>query len=164
MKRSLLLACALLAGPAMAQTPADSGNSDSEAAKRALDLSVPQQPITYGTDPVYKADPPGAYYGDTSGTSASAQKAAATQALAEAEQARADRCKGDVHGSVATGFGYSSRGGNSNYQAANLNLCKTYYNDDGKPREVGISISVGQSEGHGGYYGHGGYGYPYGGW
>ncbi|ELP98017.1 hypothetical protein [Xanthomonas translucens] len=166
MKRSLLVACALLAGPAMAQTSADagSGSSDREAAKRALDLSVPQQPITYGSDPVYKADPPGAYYGDTSGTSASAQKASATHAVAEAEQARADRCKGDVHGSVATGFGYSSRGGNSNYQAANLNLCKTYYNDDGKPREVGISISVGQSEGHGGYYGRGGYGYPYGGW
>ncbi|WP_369943633.1 hypothetical protein [Xanthomonas medicagonis] len=159
MKRSLLLACALLAGPAMAQTTADSGSRDSEAAKRALDLSVPQQPITYGGDTTYKADPPGAYYGDTSGTSASAQKAAAAQAQADAAQAQADRCKGEVHGAVATGFGYSKRGGNSNYQAANLNLCKTYYNDDGKPREVGISISVGQSEGPG-YYGRGGY--PYG--
>ncbi|WP_019799904.1 hypothetical protein [Xanthomonas sp. NCPPB 1132] len=164
MNRSLLfLVCTLLAGPALAQT-ADA-TSDSEAAKRKLDLSVPQQPITYA-DPGTKADPPGTYYGDTSGTSASAQKAAAAQARAEALQAQADRCNGDVHGSVATGIGYSTHGGNSNYQAANLNMCKTSYTDDGKPRQMGISISVGRGDGPAfgrGYY-PGAYGPPPFGW
>lgn len=159
MKRSsLLLACLLFTGPALAQT-----GTGSDATKRALDLSVPQEPIKYASDPVYNADPPGAYYGDTSGTSASAQKAQAAQAQAEYAQAQADRCKGEVHGSVSTGIGYSKRGGNSNYQAADLNLCKTYYNDDGKPHQIGISISVGQGEGPGFGYGPGwGGGYPYG--
>ncbi|WP_045767766.1 hypothetical protein [Xanthomonas albilineans] len=167
MKRSLLLfISALLAGPVLAQSAA-SGN-DSEAAKRKLDLSVPQPPpITYGSQPGYKADPPGAYYGDTSGTSASAQKAAAKRAQAEAAQAQADRCNGDLHGGVATGIGYSKQGGNSNYQAANLNMCKTSYNDDGKPRQMGISISVERGAGSlfgRGYYPGGGYGPPPFGW
>ncbi len=159
MKRSALLIAAMLTtGVAAAQTAGTSSAAD------ALDLSVPAQPIKYRSDPVQSADPPGTYYGDTSG-----RRGAVSQQLpaADGEVAQADYCQGDVHGSVSTGIGYSKRGGNSNYQAANVNLCKTYYNDDGKPRQIGVSISVGQGEGPGfgrGYYAPGGYGPPPFGW
>ncbi|MEE7546643.1 hypothetical protein HF319_05995 [Xanthomonas sp. Kuri4-1] len=161
MKRMFLLLGALLAAGAAS---AQANDTSTAATARELDLSVPQEHIQYRSDPTYQADAPGTYYGDKSGRSASAAKAAAE---AEAAVAQADSCQGEVHGSVSTGIGYSSRGGNSNYQAANLNLCKTYYNDDGKPRQIGVSISVGQGEGPGygrGYYGRGGYGAPPFGW
>ncbi|MEQ4575647.1 MULTISPECIES: hypothetical protein [Gammaproteobacteria] len=151
MNRTLLLLGALLAcASAMAQEPAGAGTSASD-----LDLSVPQAPIQYRSDPTYAKDPPGTFYGDKSGKSASA-----TVREQQRIAARAEQCQGQLHGSVAAGVGYSSRGGNSNWQGANLHSCKTYYDDDGNPREVGISISVGRSEGPG-YFGHP-YGYGHG--
>lgn len=73
---------------------------------------------------------------------------------------RAEQCQGKLHGAVETGMGYASRGGNSNWQAVNLNSCKTYYDDDGKAHQIGVSISVGRGEGpiFGPRYGPGGYG------
>lgn len=139
MKTALLLIGALAMAPAMAGENAQTdGDAKSDAA--ALDLSLPKS----ATD--YAKAPPGAWYGDTSGVPA----AAGTDARATA---RDERCQGELHGSVAAGMGYSRRGGNSNWQALNLNSCKTYYNDDGDAREVGISISVGQYDGPGGRYG-----------
>ncbi|KHM95367.1 hypothetical protein OR60_08615, partial [Xanthomonas vesicatoria] len=64
MKRSLLLLATLFsAGGALAQT----GDVSAEAASaRALDLSVPQAPLQYRSDPEYSTDPPGTFYGDKS--------------------------------------------------------------------------------------------------
>lgn len=150
MKRSLILLGALIASTsAWAQentsstTSTDDTSTNSTAVSASdLDLSVPNDPIQYRSDSddtSYKKDPPGTYYGDTSGKPAS--KAVA------AEESTTDRCEGKLHGSVATGFGYSSHGGNANWQAANINSCKTFYDDDGNAHEVGISISVGQGDG-----------------
>ncbi|MFT4248250.1 MAG: hypothetical protein QM581_09465 [Pseudomonas sp.] len=151
MKYSLLLLGALFAcTSAMAQ---ETGTTDTDTSASALDLSVPKEPIQYRGDTGYSKDPPGTFYGDKSGKSASA-----TVREQQRIAARAEQCKGELHGSVTTGFGYSSRGGSSNWQGANLNSCKTYYDDDGNAREVGISISVGRSEGPG-YFGRGPYGY-----
>ncbi|HBK47735.1 MAG TPA: hypothetical protein DDZ67_15160 [Xanthomonadaceae bacterium] len=159
MKRSLLIACALLASAnalAQADDVTTSGNP-------ALDLSVPREPIQYRSDPTYSSDPPGAYYGDKSG-----KPAAATVREQQRIAAQAEQCQGELHGSVTAGVGYSNHGGNSNWQGANLNSCKTYYGDDGKPRTIGVSISVGRGEGAlfgPGYYGGPGwYGPGPGGW
>lgn len=162
--RLLLLSLLLGAGAASAQSAEPAAPSDDTAAvagsrssAAALDLSVPQAPIQYRSDPTYSDDPPGTFYGDKSGRVASAE---AAQAPVTAE----DVCQGKLHGSVTTGIGYSRRGGNSNWQGANLNSCKTYYDDNGKPHQIGISISVGRSDGPG-FYGPGwGGGYPPFGW
>ena len=124
----LLIACLLAASPALAADNAATPSAEE------LDLSLPASAGSH------RNDPPGTWYGDTSGVPASAQKR--SRALTREEQ-----CQGELHGSVAAGVGYSSRGGNSNWQAMNLHSCKTYYNDEGEAREVGVSISVGQFDG-----------------
>lgn len=135
----LLLACLLVAVPALAEDKPASTDATTSAEK--LDLSLPKS----ATD--YRNDPPGTWYGDTSGVPASTDPAARGEALTDEAQ-----CQGELHGSVAAGIGYASHGGNSNWQAVNLHSCKTYYNDDGEAREVGVSISVGQYDGPDGRY------------
>ncbi|MFC7520902.1 hypothetical protein ACFQS6_13575 [Xanthomonas populi] len=154
MKRSLLLLVTLFAaGGALAQ--AGDGSAEPVAA-RSLDLSIPQAPVQYRSDPEVPTDPPGTFYGDKSGPQPALSRPNAASIAAE----RAEQCQGKLHGAVETGMGYSSRGGNGNWQAVNLNSCKTYYDDDGKAHQIGVSISVGRDGGpiFGPRYGPGGYG------
>lgn len=112
------------------------GNGQSGA--KALDLSVPGQP-TYSyapTDPRGSSMPPGSSPYDPAKRFASSNSAAQSQL--------ADTCDGKPHGSATVGVGYSSRMGNSNFQTAQLNTCKRYYDDNGNAREVGVSIGIGQ--------------------
>jgi len=69
-----------------------------------------------------------------------------------------------VTGSVTTGVGYSSRGGNSNWNAADIHLCKETVSDAGNLNTMQLNLRVGRYDGPGypGYYG-GGFG-PYGGY
>jgi hypothetical protein len=129
--RALLLAGGLfVAAPAPAQ----------EDAARALDLTVRQEPIRFQTigaasDSDVRNDPPGTWYGDHGA------RPAADQA------GRAGNNDWQVHGSVEAGIGWSSRGGNSNWQGANINLDKTYVHDDGDTSRVNIDLNVGRGEG-----------------
>lgn len=133
-----LFASLLIAAPACAAQTSDGASTSPSASE--LDLALPKS-STYQ----YHNDPPGTWYGDTSRVPAAAAAAQAS--------AREERCKGELHGTVAAGVGYSSRAGNSNWQAFNVNSCKTYYNDEGEAREIGVSISVGQYDGPDGRYG-----------
>ena len=63
----------------------------------------------------------------------------------QAQAQPADTCDSKPHGSVTAGIGYSSRMGNSNFQAAQFNTCKRYYDDNGNAHQIGISIGIGQS-------------------
>lgn len=158
MKRTLLLAAVLLVpGIALAQSD---DTSDSQAA-RALDLSVPKTPIEYrSADPAYGNDPPGTFYGDKSGPLPQAREGRAP----DGRIADVIDDKVQVHGAVAAGVGYSSRGGNSNWQGATINLSKQYNTDEGRTGTMGLNISVGRSEGPG-YFGYGpGYYYRPGAW
>ena len=103
-----------------------------ESDPRALDLSVPAERIQFAStgSPAERNDPPGAWQPITP---------------AEAEASIANDWQ--MHGSVEAGIGWSKRGGNSNWQAANLNLGKTYTDDEGDTKHVDINIHVGQSEG-----------------
>ncbi|MGH8062101.1 MAG: hypothetical protein ACREO7_08820 [Pseudoxanthomonas sp.] len=138
MKSALLpLLLVLATGPALATESATSTSGDTEATTaRALDLSLPKQVADTYKVTTPAADPPGTYYGDHSGPIASSDSVE-----------RVDTCDGELHGSVSMGVGYSKRGGNSNWQGTNLNSCKRYYNDDGKERQIGVSISIGQGSG-----------------
>ena len=146
MTRALLLVASLLAsGAALAQTDSTAPNA------RNLDLSVPQAPLQYRSDPVYANDPPGTFYGDKTGPAPAAR-------YPDGRIADVVDDKLQVHGAVAAGVGYSSHGGNSNWQAATINLSKNYTTDEGKTGNVGLNITVGQGEGPvfgPGYYGRG---------
>ncbi|AXI83980.1 hypothetical protein FUT69_02645 [Xylella taiwanensis] len=107
----------------------------------SLNLSLPQTPIQYRSDSSSNTNPPGTYYGDTSGIPA------ATTDKRNSVFIRQPTCEGQLSGAVTTGVGYSNHGGTSNWQAVNLNTCKTYYNDEGTPHKIGISITLGQSKG-----------------
>ena len=139
MKTALLVALILLpaTAPASAADTAASGDTRATTAS-ALDLGLPKQIADTYKSTTPAADPPGTYYGDHSGPVAVSDPVE-----------RVDACDGELHGSVSLGVGHSSRGGNSNWQGTHLDSCKRYYNDDGEERRIGVSISIGQSNGPG---------------
>ncbi|MDR7192371.1 hypothetical protein [Luteimonas terrae] len=73
-----------------------------------------------------------------------------------------------VTGSVTTGIGYSSRGGTSNFNAADISLCKETVSEAGNLNTMQLNLRIAQSDGpgyygrgfgpYGGYGGYGGYG------
>jgi hypothetical protein len=136
MKSALLPLLLLFATAPVLATDTEASSDASTKTASALDLSLPRQVTDTYKSTTPAADPPGTYYGDHSGPIASSDSIE-----------REDTCDGELHGSVSLGVGYSNRGGNSNWQTTNVNSCKRYYNDDGKERQIGVSISVGQSNG-----------------
>lgn len=115
--------------------------SGAYAADDGLDLSLPQASTQ-------RNDPPGTFYGDTSGVPATAALADTTARLIRpACPTTPDGRATDLTGSVSAGVGYSSQLGNSNYQAATLNWCKAYDGDDGDRGMVNVQLNVGNYEG-----------------
>ena len=129
----LLLTCLLTIAPAMADEA-----TTSEAAPNAstLDLSLPQS--TTGRN-----DPPGTWYGDTSGTSAKTNNLVR---ISQGCPTSPDGEQNPVTGSVTMGMGHS-RFGTSTFAATNLNYCKEYSNNNGSTRTINVNIDVSKSEG-----------------
>ncbi|MDI9237985.1 hypothetical protein QLQ15_03580 [Lysobacter sp. LF1] len=119
-----------------------SGAALAQDSAAALDLVLPQAPLRYGGDETYRNDPPGTYYGDTSS---------------------APDGEWQVHGTVSAGLGWSSHGGNSNWQAAEVNMARTSVDEDGDTSHINLNLRVGQGEGPmlgRGYFAPGPYGPP----
>lgn len=98
------------------------------APTETLDLSLPPPTSIYGEPAVapYAADPPGKYYGDTSGRIASqAQLGYGAQAglVDDCEKAR-------VSGSFTTGIGHAEGRGTSYFNALDLNINKCFDNGE----------------------------------
>lgn len=143
MKRSFLLCLGLLAAsPAMAQ-----------ASSEPLDLRVPEQPNPYTAEADPPRDAPGTYYGDTSGKPASSGLAGG-----EVE----DDGKARVWGSFTTGIGHTKGYGTSHYNAAEINVSKTFGDGEGR-NSINLQINVEQGDGpaFGGPAFGGRYPYPY---
>lgn len=136
--RSLLLPCLL----ASAWLPG------AVHAQQALDLKLPQGSL-------YKQDPPGTWYGDTSGTPAAPANVSVAR-NACGTPLDEDDGKAKVHGSVTTGIGYTKGYGNSHWNAVDLNLCKAYTTDEGNTGAFNLNIGVGQYDGPGFGPGYGG--------
>lgn len=86
-------------------------------------------------------DPPGTYYGDTSGRM--------TGAEVEDDGPRCDDAtynKPQVHGSVSTGVVSASHGGSGSYQAGTVSLSQAFGSCEHPTG--GVSISVGGGTGH----------------
>lgn len=135
MKRSILLCVALVA----------TGSAAAQSADTALDLRVPEQtPAPAVSETVAKSDPPGTYYGDTSG------KPSRRDAD---ETAVADDGKAKVWGSLTTGIGHTKGYGTSHYNAAEVNVSKSF-GDGERPNAFNLQIRVEQGDGpgFGGYY------------
>lgn len=138
MKRLLFLCMAMIAADAAAQSD-----------DTPLDLSVPEQTAApAAADAVAEGDPPGTYYGDTSGKPSRPETD---------ETAAADDGKAKVWGSFTTGMGYSKGYGTSHYNAAEVNVSKSF-GDGEHPNAFNLHIRVEQGDGPG--FG-GPYPYPY---
>ncbi|HXP00939.1 MAG TPA: hypothetical protein VN813_10560 [Luteibacter sp.] len=103
-------------------------------------------PVTKSGDsvavtPSRPKDPPGTYYGDTSGRMAGAD--------VEDDGPRCDDAtynKPQVHGSVSTGVVSASHGGSGSYQAGAVSLSQAFGSCEHPTG--GVSISVGGGTGH----------------
>ena len=150
MIRSLsLLLCLLAPGVALAQSAAGATGPQSATDRN---LALPQAPMQYLGDASLRGDPPGTFYGDKSGRRLSDRGAA--NGIAEVTD---DKLR--VNGSLTTGIGYSKEGGNSHYNAAEINLNKNYTTDEGKTHNMNLNIRVSEGKGPGFYGPYGGYGY-----
>lgn len=140
---TVLLFSLIFTGPALAQPETSAATAPTNATSTSnLDLTPPELPIQYRADPTASNTvPPGTYYGDTSGITAAITDKRNIGLVGQ------HTCEGKLSGAVSTGVGYTNRGGNNHWQAANLNTCKTYYDDAGAAHRVGISLSVGQTKG-----------------
>lgn len=116
----------------------------------ALDLSLPG-------NAAYTADPPGTYYGDKSGPLPPKTAGIVEDTRDPCVVMHDDRDGDGVTGSFTTGIGYTKGLGSSTYNAANLNLCKSYQDDDGDTRTFNFNINVDRYDGPA-YYGRGYYG------
>ncbi len=130
MRRTAACFAALLCLAALPASAADDAAS--------LDLSLPQAAA-------YRSDPPGTWYGDTSGVPAG--HADAPVRIRRACPTAPDGSATDLTGNVRAGVGYSSHGGNSNWQGASLNYCKTYADSDGDEHTVNMQLHVDQYDG-----------------
>ena len=144
MKRLFLLCVAMIA----------TGAASAQSADAPLDLRVPEQ--SAATEEIVKGDPPGVYHGDTSGKPPSRS---VDQAAVE------DDGKAKVWGSFTTGIGHTKGYGTSHYNAAEVNVSKSFGEGE-RPNAFNLQIRVEQGDGpaFGGpypypYFGHGA-GYP----
>jgi hypothetical protein len=91
-------------------------------------------------NPTRPSDPPGTYYGDTTGR---------MDGVVEDDTPRCDDAtynKPQVHGSVSTGFvSGSGRGNSGNYPAGAVNVSQAFGSCDHPTGGVSISIGAGQS-------------------
>lgn len=134
MKALLTLGLLFAAVPAFAQDA------------NALDLKLPQGRL-------YTQDPPGTWYGDTSGRPAlSLDTPVARNACGTPLDQ--DDGKAKVSGTLTTGIGYTEGRGNSHWNAASVNLCKSYTTDEGNTGAFNLNIGIGQYDGpgFGGYH------------
>ena len=123
----------------LAAAPAFASDAD------ALDLSLPDEPAS-----IYRQDPPGTWYGDTSGVPVAAAGESAPRR--QACPTTPDGEESAITGSVTTGMGYSSRMGSSTFGAASVNYCKSYATEDGGERTINVQVNVGGYDGPGYYY------------
>ncbi|MHA6202874.1 hypothetical protein ACXU4B_00450 [Dyella soli] len=130
--------------------PAASASTAPAAAKAASDstgTATPPAPpaASAAATGAYSKDPPGTYYGDTSG--APGKSAQPAQGAVTCDDATYNQPQ--VHGEVSTGVVSSSHHGSGNWQSGGVTLSQAF-GSCGHP-SGGMSISVGGSTGH---FGH----------
>jgi hypothetical protein len=121
-----------------------------QTSETPLDLRVPP-PAAAQPEPAaspFQDDAPGTYYGDTSGKPSRRDAG---------EPAVADDGTAKVWGSFTTGIGHTKGYGTSHYNAAEVNVSKSF-GDGERPNAFNLQIRVEQSDGPG--FG-GRYPYPY---
>jgi hypothetical protein len=137
--KSYLLACAasLLAGAALAQAPP------------ALNLKLPANaaPASSATAAKPATDPPGTYYGDTSGRMGNT---VANTVASTVECDDSTYNQPQVHGSVGVGVMSGRHVGTGTFNTGNINVTKQYGSCDDPSGGMSMSISVGGAHFNGG--------------
>ena len=98
--------------------------------------TAPKNGDSVAVTPSRPKDPPGAYYGDTSGRMANTE---ADSGVPRCDDATYN--KPQVHGSLSTGVVSASHGGSGSYQAGVVSLSQAF--GDCEHPTGGVSISVG---------------------
>ena len=116
--------------------------ADGAASPAGLDLTPPEPAMFSGdAGTPYRNDPPGTYYGDTTG-------GLRDEAVSRCPTA-ADGSQRAITGSATVGMGWSSRGGTSQYRGLDLNYCKDMADGDGDGPLFNASVHVDQVEADG---------------
>lgn len=155
MKIFLALAATLLASAAAAQdkplnlklppnyvpAPSSTAAAPASGATGTAVPTVTKSGESVAVTPSRPKDPPGTYYGDTSGRMEGVDVADDVPRCDDATYN-----KPQVHGSVTTGVVSASHGGSGSYQAGTVSLSQAFGSCDHPTG--GVSISVGGGTGH----------------
>ena len=154
MKIVLALAVSLLATAAVAQEkplnlklPADYAPAPASTAATPASSTATAAPMatksgeSVAVVPARPKDPPGTYYGDTSGRMEGVEVADDGPRCDDATYN-----KPQVHGSLTTGVVSASHGGSGSYQAGAVSLSQAFGSCEHPTG--GVSISVGGGQGH----------------
>lgn len=113
-----------------------SSTAAAPASASSVGGSAPKNGDSVAVTPTRPKDPPGAYYGDTSGRMANTE---ADSGVPRCDDATYN--KPQVHGSLSTGVVSASHGGSGSYQAGVVSLSQAF--GDCEHPTGGVSISVG---------------------
>jgi hypothetical protein len=113
-----------------------SSTSAAPAAASSVAGTAPKNGGNVAVTPTRPKDPPGAYYGDTSGRMANTETDSGVPRCDDATYN-----KPQVHGSLTTGVVSASHGGSGSYQAGVVSLSQAF--GDCEHPTGGVSISVG---------------------
>lgn len=123
--------------PASTAAPAPTAGASTQQAAPVVTKSGESVAIT----PTRPKDPPGTYYGDTSGRMENVEVADDTPRCDDATYN-----KPQVHGSLTTGVVSASHGGSGSYQGGAVSLSQAFGSCEHPTG--GVSISVGGTQGH----------------
>ncbi|PTR33524.1 hypothetical protein C8J98_103287 [Luteibacter sp. OK325] len=113
-----------------------SSTAAAPASASSVTGTAPKNGDSVAVTPSRPKDPPGAYYGDTSGRMANTE---ADSGVPRCDDATYN--KPQVHGSLSTGVVSASHGGSGSYQAGVVSLSQAF--GDCEHPTGGVSISVG---------------------
>lgn len=116
--------------------PAPASSTAAPAAASSDAGTTPKNGGSVAVTPSRPKDPPGAYYGDTSGRMANTE---ADSGVPRCDDATYN--KPQVHGSLSTGVVSASHGGSGSYQTGVVSLSQAF--GDCEHPTGGVSISVG---------------------
>jgi hypothetical protein len=125
--------------------PAPASSTAAAPASASTVAGAPKNGGSVAVTPPRPKDPPGAYYGDTSGRMANTET--------ESDLPRCDDAsynKPQVHGSLSTGVVSASHGGSGSYQAGVVSLSQAFGSCEHPTGGVSISVGGGNNNFGGG--------------
>jgi hypothetical protein len=135
---ALFLACLLMGSACLARAGQD------PATAPGLKLTPPPVALQFGRN-----DPPGTWYGDTSGLPVEPDRPQGDGAYPQRCPPGPDGLPKAVSGSISAGMGHASGLGSSRWTAGQVDYCKDYVTRAGKRGAVNLQLELGRHQGPG---------------